>query len=52
MPGKVDTPEMKASIGKYGLGDKRSLEQYQNFIGVNFTTLEVRYDTLRCVLGT
>lgn len=41
MPGKVDTPEMWESIGKYGLGTKRSLEQYQQFIGVNLSTLEV-----------
>lgn len=41
MPGKVDTPEMWESIGKYNLGTKRSLEQYQQFIGVNLTTLEV-----------
>lgn len=42
MPGKVDTPEMWESIGRYGLGKKRTLEQYQQFIGVNLTTLEVR----------
>lgn len=42
MPGKVDTKEMWESIGRYGLGNKRSLEQYQEFIGVNLTTLEVR----------
>lgn len=41
MPGKVDTPEMRASIGKYGLGSKRTLEQYQEYVGVNLTTLEV-----------
>lgn len=41
MPGKIDTPEMKESIGKYGLGTKRTLEQYQEFVGVNLTTLEV-----------
>lgn len=41
MPGKVDTPEMWDSIGRYGLGTKRTLEQYQEFIGVNLTTLEV-----------
>ena len=42
MPGKVDTPEMWESIGKYGLGTKRTLEQYQEFIGVNLSTLEVK----------
>ncbi|CAM9599732.1 unnamed protein product, partial [Ectocarpus fasciculatus] len=41
MPGKVDTEEMWESIGQYGLGTKRTLEQYQEFIGVNLTTLEV-----------
>ncbi|CAM9815553.1 unnamed protein product [Pylaiella littoralis] len=41
MPGKVDTPEMWESIGRYGLGKKRTLEQYQQFIGVNLTTLEI-----------
>ncbi|CAM9826528.1 unnamed protein product, partial [Ectocarpus sp. 12 AP-2014] len=41
MPGKVDTEEIWESIGQYGLGTKRTLEQYQEFIGVNLTTLEV-----------
>ncbi|CAN0066682.1 unnamed protein product, partial [Hapterophycus canaliculatus] len=52
MPGKVDTPEMWESIGRYGLGTKRTLEQYQEFIGVNLSTLEVmgsRCGTLRYV---
>lgn len=41
MPKKVDTKEARDAIGKYGLGTKRTLEQYQQFIGVNLTTLEV-----------
>lgn len=45
MPGKVDTPEMWESIGKFGLGTKRTLEQYQQFIGVNLATLEVTCQT-------
>ncbi|CAM9508341.1 unnamed protein product, partial [Ectocarpus sp. 6 AP-2014] len=52
MPGKVDTEEMWESIGQYGLGTKRTLEQYQEFIGVNLTTLEImgsRCGTLRYV---
>lgn len=44
MPGKVDTEEIWESIGQYGLGTKRTLEQYQEFIGVNLTTLEVGVD--------
>lgn len=51
MPGKVDTPEMRESIGKFGLGNKRSLEQYQEFIGVNLTTLEVIFACAFLALG-
>lgn len=52
MPGKVDTPEMWESIGKFGLGNKRSLEQYQEFIGVNLTTLEVTAGSLKRMIHT
>ncbi|CAM9960327.1 unnamed protein product, partial [Discosporangium mesarthrocarpum] len=41
MPNGENTAEMRESLGKYGLGTKRTMKQYQNFVGVNLTTLEV-----------
>ncbi|CAM9859249.1 unnamed protein product, partial [Phaeothamnion confervicola] len=41
MKGGEDTPEAHAAIGKYGIGGRRTMEQYQRFVGVNLTTLEI-----------
>lgn len=43
MPPKTAAPQKDLhDMGKYGLGTKRTLEQYQDFVGVNLSTLEVR----------
>eukprot|EP00611_Tribonema_gayanum_P003164 TRINITY_DN12466_c0_g1_i1.p1 TRINITY_DN12466_c0_g1~~TRINITY_DN12466_c0_g1_i1.p1 ORF type:complete len:496 (-),score=126.69 TRINITY_DN12466_c0_g1_i1:352-1839(-) len=34
-------PEGEDAIGKYGLGTKRSFQQFQEFVGANTTTLEI-----------
>lgn len=46
MPKKPEAQGELHDIGKYGLGTKRTLEQYQDFVGVNLSTLEVRAELL------
>lgn len=48
LPGGKNTPEEILSIGKYGLGTKRTLTQLSEFIGVDFQygqILDDRYET-------